>query len=63
MPALMKEYDQFKQRYRNDNQRYRGQYGDSIISKNELIFQSIIIVVCINIFPRRLIGVENIPQA
>jgi len=29
----MHKNNQFKQRYRNYDQRYRGQYGDNIISK------------------------------
>ncbi len=33
MSALMYKNNQLKQRYRNNNQRYRRQYGDKIISK------------------------------
>ena len=69
MSALVHKNNQFKQRDRNQYQRYRRQYGDNIISNFDSISItpygeiSSMLDVINNKFSRELIGVENIVKA
>lgn len=60
MSALMYKNNQFKQRYRNQNQRYRSQYGDNIISKKCYLQFMIVFVYK---FTRHRISLKYVIQA
>lgn len=74
MSALMYKNNQFKQRYRNQNQRYGDQYGNKIISKvktKKILFChsearsltmtiNLVLYMLMNKLARELIGSENV---